>query len=307
VRRAPALAVAAAASAALLLSACSGLVDPLGPPSGSGAPGGAAGVVVGSGTSTESTVVAALYARALTAKGVTASTRLALGNREAYLAALVDGSVSLVPECTGSLLLHYDDTNPATTAAEVQAALPEVLPAGVVLGKPSAARDQAVYVVTRQFSRAHRVTSLADLAAVPGRPVLGGPTGLPTQPYGPEGLRQVYGARLGAFRPDDSPAQRSRDLDAGRIGVAGFSSTEPVIADKGYVVLGDPQAMIRPQNLVPLMRSTVAADPAVVQAVDGVQAALTTAELSRLDEAVDVGGQAPDVVAGRWLSSKGLA
>jgi len=297
----------AAAAASLLLAACGAtLVDPLAPPSGSAAPGGGAAVVVGS-PATGSAVVAELYAQALTAAGVPATTRLDLASREASLAALDDGSVSLVPGFTGDLLQHYDADNPATTPAEVRAALPKALPAGLALGRTSAAADQDVYVVTKQYARAHHLTSLADLATLPGRPVLGGPPGLPAQPYGPEGLRQIYGARLGAFRPSDSPAVRSRDLDHGTISVAEFSSTEAAIADRGYVVLADPQAMIRPQNLVPLMRSTLAADPAAVRALDAVQSALTTRDLSRLDEAVDVDEQDPHSAAGRWLSSKGLA
>ncbi|MGI3783134.1 MAG: glycine betaine ABC transporter substrate-binding protein, partial [Janthinobacterium lividum] len=83
--------------------------------------------------------------------------------------------------------------------------------------------------------------------------------------------------------------------------------TESAIADNGFVPLADPQAMILPQNVVPLMRSDVAANPQVTAALDPVQAALTTEELTALNKQVDVDKMDPNEVAGAWLKSKGLA
>ncbi|WP_375424710.1 ABC transporter substrate-binding protein [uncultured Friedmanniella sp.] len=294
----------------LLLTACgASTADPLGPSSsaGSGAAGDGKAIVVGSAAFTESNVVAELYAQALTAKGVPASTKPNIGSREVYLKALGDGSISVVPEYTGNLLLHYDKDATATTAAEVEEALPRALPSDLTLGTPSKAVDQDVYVVTKQFSQQHGVTSLADLKKVPGGVVLGGPSELETRAYGPEGLEQIYGVKLKQFKPYDSSAVRSRDLDDGKIQLGEFVSTEAVIPDHGYVVLSDPQAMILPQNVVPLMRSEVASNATVTSTLDAVQSAITTEELTALDQRVDVDKDDANQVAGEWLTSKGLA
>lgn len=309
------LAVAGVSLASLLLAACGGgggTADPLGQssssssaPASSSAGGGA--VVVGSAAFTESTVIAELYAQALTAKGVQASTKLNIGSREVYLKALQDGSVSIVPEYTGNLLLNYDKNATATTAEEVAEALPKALPSDFKLGTASAAVDQDVYVVTKKYSEANGVTSLADLEKVAGDAILGGPSELEKRAYGPEGLDQVYGAKLKQFKPYDSPAVRSRDLNDGKIQIGEFFSTEAVIPDNGYVVLEDPQAMILPQNVVPLMRADLAADPTATGAIDAVQKALTTEELTALNKQVDVDKEDADDVAGEWLKSKGLA
>jgi osmoprotectant transport system substrate-binding protein len=48
------------------------------------------------------------------------------------------------------------------------------------------------------------------------------------------------------------------DLDAIKIQVATFFTTDAVISEKGYVQLKDPQSMILPQNVIPLVRSDVA-------------------------------------------------
>lgn len=303
------LAVAGLGVASLLLTACGGgTADPLGQSSASssGSAGASKPIVVGSAAFTESTVVAELYAQALTAKGVPASTKLNIGSREVYLKALGDGSISIVPEYTGNLLLNYDKDATATTAAEVEEALPKALPSDFTLGTPSKAVDQDVYVVTKQFSEQNGVTSLADLKKVAGNVILGGPSELKTRAYGPEGLEKIYGASIKQFKPYDSSAVRSRDLNDNKIQVGEFFSTEAVIPDNGYVALADPQAMILPQNVVPLLRSEVASNTAVTSTLDAVQSALTTEELTALNKKVDVDKDDADQVAGEWLKSKGL-
>ena len=304
------LAVATVSLANLVLAACGGSTDPLAAePSGAGSASGSAGgpVVVGSAAFTESTVVAELYSQAIAAKGVQSSTKLNIGSREVYLKALEDGSVSIVPEYTGNLLVHYDENTTATTAEEVEQALPEALPADFKLGTPSSAVDQDVYVVTKEYAEANGLRSLEDLKKVAADAILGGPSELATRDYGPEGLEKVYGAKVKQFKPYDSGAVRARDLNDGKIQIGEFFSTEAVIPDNGYVVLEDPQAMIKPQNVVPLYRAEVAANPTVTAAIDAVQQALTTEELTALNKKVDVDNEDADDVAGEWLKSKSLA
>ena len=305
------LAVAGVSLASVLLAACgggSGGGDPLAQPSSSGSAsgGGGAPVVVGSANFTESTVIAELYAQALSAKGIDASTKLNIGSREVYIKALQDGSISVVPEYTGNLLVYFDEDTKATTADEVEQALPEALPAELKLGRNSTAIDQDVYVVTKEYSEKNGLTSLADLKKVAADAVLGAPSEMAERPYGPEGLEAIYGAKIKQFKPYDSAAVRSRDLNDGKIQIGEFFSTEAVIPDNDYVVLEDPQAMILPQNVIPLMRSEVAENPAAVAAMDAVQAALTTEELTALNKQIDVDKEDADDVAGEWLKSKGL-
>ena len=304
-------AVAGVSLASLLLAACGGGAaggDPLAQPSSSGsASGGGAAVVVGSADFTESTVVAELYAQALVAKGVQASTKPSVGTREVYLKALKDGSISIVPEYTGNLLLNYDKNATATTAAEIEKALPTVLPADFKLGTPSKAVDQDVYVVTKEYSEKNGITSLVDLKKVASDAVLGAPSTLGTRPYGVPGLEKVYGLKFKEFKPYDSPAVRSRDLNDGKIQVGEFFSTESVILDNGYVPLEDPEGIILPQNVVPLMSDEVAGNQAATAVIDSVQSALTTEELTALNKKVDVDKEDAKDVAAEWLKGKGLA
>ena len=179
--------------AAMLLAACGGTSNPLGeasPPQPSESTPASAPVVVGSADFTESKILAEIYSQALKAKGVESSTKLGIGSREIYIKALQDQSISAVPEYTGNLLVHFDANATATTAAEVEKALPAALPSDLKLLKSSPAVDQDVYVVTKEFSAQHGITSLEDLNKIASTSTLGGPPSLRSGHMGPQAWRR---------------------------------------------------------------------------------------------------------------------
>jgi osmoprotectant transport system substrate-binding protein len=300
-------------AAALVLSSCGANSNPLGEasaqPSGSGSASSAGGgeVIVGSADFTESKIIAEIYSQALKAKGVQSSTKLGIGSREIYIKALQDQSISAVPEYTGNLLLNFDANATATTADEVEQALPKALPSGLKVLKSSKAVDQDVYVVTKEYSAQNGITSLDDLKKISTSATLGGPPELEKRAYGPAGLEKIYGAKFKTFKPYAKYPPKISDLDANKIQVATFFTTDAVISEKGYVQLEDPQSMILPQNVIPLVREDVAGNTTAASALDAVQEALTTEDLIALDKKVDTDRQDPDQVAGEWLASKGLA
>ena len=241
------------------------------------------------------------------AKGVESSTKLGIGSREIYIKALQDQSISAVPEYTGNLLLYFDPNAAATTATEVEKALPDLLPSDLKILSSSDAVDQDVYVVTKEFSAQHGINSLEDLKKIASTSTLGGPPELGERAYGPPGLEKIYGAKFKAFVPYPKYPPKISDLDNNKIQVATFFTTDAILAEKGYLLLEDPQSMILPQNVVPLVRSDVADNPTAVAALDAVQAALSTSDLMQLNKKVDSERQDPAQVAGEWLKSRSLA
>lgn len=277
---------------------------------GSAAPsagGGAGGtIVVGSANFTENEVLAELYAQAMTAKGVKASTHLNIGARELYLRALKDGSISVVPEYTGNLLQYLDPKTTASTAEEVEQQLPKAAQdSGFDTLDITPAVDQDVYVVTRALADKYQLKTLGDLAKVP-KLTVGGPTELQKRPYGPDGLKGMYHVTVTKFVPYDAPALKVKDLKDGKIQAADFFTTDAAIADNGFVKLEDPQTLILPQNVVPLVRPDVKKNAKAVEAINAVGKTLTTEELSALNKKVDVDHADPGDVAKDWLTSKGL-
>ena len=296
--------------AALLLAACGGNANPLGEAT-SPLPAQTGGtsadpIVVGSADFTESKILAEIYSQALRAKGLESSTKLGIGSREIYIKALQDQSISVVPEYTGNLLVYFDANATATTAEEVEESLPAVLPPALKVLKSSGAIDQDVYVVTKEFSAQHGIRSLEDLKKIASTSTLGGPPELEKRAYGPPGLEKIYGVKFKAFVPYAKYPPKISDLDANKIQVATFFTTDAVLADKGYILLDDPQSMILPQNVIPLVRSDVADNPTAVAALDAVQTALTTSDLMELNKKVDSDHLDPAQVAGEWLTSKSL-
>jgi osmoprotectant transport system substrate-binding protein len=302
---------AAIAVAALALAACGANSDPIGnssaAPSGSGSASGASGtVIVGSANFTESNVIMELYAQAMKAKGVNVSTKPNIGSREVYIKALQDKSISVIPEYTGNLLGYFDKNTTAKTSAEIEAALPKAVGSNLKLLKVSPAADQDVYVVTKQYAADNGLASLADLTKVASSATLGGPSELQKRPYGPDGLKKTYGVTFKAFKPYDAIAVKVKDLNGNKFQVGEFFTTDSAIADNGYVELKDPKNLIAPQNVVPLVAADVASNTAATGAIESVQAALTTADLTKLNNLVDVKHEDANQVAGDWLKEKGL-
>lgn len=285
--------------------------DPLAKSSASPGASGAAApgtIAVGSANFTESMVLAELYAQALSAKGVPASTKSGIGSREVYLKALQDGSVQMVPEYGGNLLQYLASDNPATKAPEIEQALATVVASkGLAVLKASEAADQDVYCVTSEYAQQNGLQSLADLKKIAAQAALGGPAELKDRPYGPPGLEAIYGAKFREFRTYDAQAVKVKDLLDKKVQVATFFTTDAAISDNKLVMLTDPQQMILPQQVIPLVKAELKNNSAAVQAINGVQAALTTADLTALNKKVDADHLDPGKVAGDWLKSKNLA
>ena len=74
--------------------------------------------------------------------------KLSIGSREAYIPALQDGSIDLIPEYTGVLTQYFNKAAKATDAegvyAELKASLPDTL---TVLDKSAAEDKDAVAVM----------------------------------------------------------------------------------------------------------------------------------------------------------------
>ncbi|MGC3955265.1 MAG: ABC transporter substrate-binding protein [Propionicimonas sp.] len=300
---------ALAAAAALALTGCASS-DPLASPSpatsGPSEPSGATTtLVVGSQAYYSNEIIAELYAQALEHAGYTVDRQYQIGQREAYLPELTAGKIDVFPEYSGNLLQYLDKDTTATSGEEVLAALPAVLPAGLRALTPSAATDQDSYNVTKEFAAEHQLASLEDLAKVPGPIKVAANSEFATRPYGPEGLKKLYGIDVEVVPVEDSggPLTVKALLD-GTVQAADIYSADPAIAANGFVTLSDPKNLILPQNVLPIVSAKV--DEPAAAAIDAVSAKLTAAELSALNQR-SVGEQASAaVIAKDWLTAQGL-
>src|SRR5690606_5060796 len=119
-----------------------------------------------------------------------------IGQRDAYIPSLEDGTVDLFPEYTGNLLQYYNADATATSSDEVYDELVAALPETLTVLEQSSATDQDSYNVTREFAEQNGLSSLSDLAGVDVPLVLGGAPELEQRPYGPSGLQAMYGVTV---------------------------------------------------------------------------------------------------------------
>ncbi|GAB4099952.1 ABC transporter substrate-binding protein [Sinomonas halotolerans] len=302
-----ALAVLAGAALSLSLAACSGGPAPA-PTTAGGSPTGKA-LVIGSSGSTEGKVLAEVYAGALNASGVKASTGPDFGAREAYVKALEDGSVDVVPEYTGGLLLFLDPEAGQASAGDVAEALADRIPEGLAVLDRSKAEKKDVLVVTRLTAEKYSLTSIEDLAKVCSELVFGAPAAFAERDDGLPGLKAEYGCepkRLARFTDHGGPVTL-KALLTDQVQVADIYTTAPSIEDNDLVVLEDPKDNFIAQQVVPLVRTETV--PEAARAVlNQVSSKLTTQDLMDLNRAVSGNQkQSPAAAAKAWLAEKGFA
>lgn len=260
-------------------------------------------ITVGSAAFPESEIVAEIYAQALEAKGIAVKTKLNIGAREAYIPALKNGEIDLIPEYTGNLLTYFDPKATATAPDDVNAALTKALPKGLSVLEPAPGEDKDSLNVTAEFAKSKGVKSIADLAKVSGLRLAANPE-FKQRAYGIPGLEKVYGIKGIKFTPisDGGGPATVKALVSGSVDVADIYSTTPSIAANKLVTLEDPKHLIAAQNVVPLIRSAKV-NSEVTEVLNAVSKALTTHELLELNEENQgEGKRAPAELAKDWVA-----
>jgi osmoprotectant transport system substrate-binding protein len=290
----------AAAALGLSLSACGS--DPT-----EGEKSAGDTITVGSAAFPENEIIAEIYAQALEAKGVEVKKKLNIGAREAYIPALKNGEIDLLPEYSGNLLTYLDPKATATSEADIEEALDDALPDNLEVLDASKAEDKDSLNVTPEFAAKNSVKTIADLKNVKDLS-LGANPEFKERAYGIPGLEKVYGITGVKFIPisDGGGPKTLKSLLDGDIDVADIYSTTPSILANKLVTLEDPENLIAAQQVIPLINDDKASDK-VEKILDDISAQLTTADLLDLNSKNQGADKtAPDVLAKEWLTSKGL-
>ena len=283
--------------ASLALSGCAS-GDPLETDSGSG---DSEAIVVGSQAYYSNEIIAEIYSQALEDAGFEVERKFQIGERDAYLPSLEDGSVDLIPEYTGNLLQYYAPDTTATEEEAVYAELADALPEGLTVLEKSSATDQDSYNVTKEFADANGLESLEDLAGLSTPARLGGNAELADRAYGPEGLLSVYGATVTFEATGDTTVD---ELLAGGVDMANVYSADPSIQTNDLVTLADPKGLFLASNVVPLVNADIADD--IADVINAVNAKLTPEGLIDLNVQSTVDQESSDSIATKWLTDNDL-
>ncbi|MFD9322151.1 ABC transporter substrate-binding protein [Streptomyces sp. NPDC060053] len=297
----------AAATVPALTSCASGItsLDNEGATSGGGG-SSKDGVTIGTANFTENQVLGYLYAAVLAGAGVKVKVRPNLGTREIVFPALKSGDIDLLPEYQGALLTYLDPKASETEEGAMQNDITIALPAGLQVLPYGVAEDADAFAVTRETAKKYGLTSLADLAKLNGKLVIGAAPEVKTRRVGAVGLKEVYGVEFKEFKSLDSSGPLVKGaLKKGDVDVANLFTTDTDILDNGWVVLTDPKNLIPGQHVVPLIADR-RADSTVRKALAKLGNVLTTTQLTELNRQVDKDKKDPEDVANAYAKQHGL-
>jgi osmoprotectant transport system substrate-binding protein len=281
---------------------------------------------IGSDGFYESQLIAEIYAQVLEGQGWTVDRHLGLGPRQQRADAFEGGDVDLVPEYVGSGLGYYaraEGAAPELAALEVtgdgetnRANLQQALTLkgidATVLGI-SAGEDTNAAVVRADTAAELGLAKISDLVAHQADLTWGIPPDCATNPLC-AGAFEAYGltyppADLVELAACDAPIADA--LNGGAVDFAWLCSTQPQIAQYGFVVLEDDLDTQPAENLAPIVRNDFLAaagiDAATLGAIlDPISAAITTEKLTEMGvkhaiDQVDIEDVAAEFLAGIQL------
>jgi len=269
-------------------------------------------IKIGSDNFYESKLVAEIYAQALEAQGYTVERKFGLGSRQERIPTMEAGQGGLVPEYVGSGLTFYDKTKVTSDGQKNADALQVALtPKNQTVLGISPGQDQNAFAVRSDTSTSLNITKLSDLAAHQDELKWGLPSDCDSN-EACAGALKTYGINyppkqrtaLGACDVPMAQALQGKAID-----VAEFCSTQPAIAQFGFIVLQDDKGTQGAENLVPLVRNDYLAKvdkDAFSKILNDASAKLTTEELTKMGVEVAVNQKEVGEVAKAFLQAQGI-
>lgn len=265
-------------------------------------------ITVASFNFAESVILAEIYAQAMEDRGYPVARNLNLGSRELIFPEIESGAISFIPEYVGSAIsAGFGETPPGDTEEAAQMLSDLFAEQGVTVLEPAPGQDKNVFVVTGEFAEEHGLSTVNDLSGV-GDITLGGPPECEERETCYAGLVETYGLNNLQFEAIQEGAARVAALEAGDIQLALLFSTQPVIAERGFVALEGTEEIIAPENVIPVVNDEVieAYGDEFVELINSISAEITTETLLDLNGQVELEAQNPDDVARDWLIENGF-
>ena len=261
-------------------------------------------VTIGGFAFSEGSVLAELYGQALEHDGYTVNFKLNLGSREVVAPAIKSGQIDMYVGYAATDLEFYNNSageangDATATTAKLNGHLQSL---NLVALTPAAAVDQNAFAVTKATADKYSLTKLSDLAPVASQFVLGAGPECKTRPFCLPGLQSTYGLHFKDFKTLDTDGPLTRAaFKNGSIQVGLVFSSDADLNQLGLVVLQDDKHLEAADNVVPILRTTVATDE-VKSVLNKVSAKLTTKDLVQMNSQVELLHQDADAVTKVWL------
>jgi glycine betaine/choline ABC-type transport system substrate-binding protein len=255
-------------------------------------------LVVGSGSDSESVLLAGVYAAAVRSYGFAARTATAVDP----MAQLDSGAFTVVPAFSGKVLQTLQPGASVLSDAQVYRAMIAALPEGILAGDyTTAAEDKPVLMVTQSTAKSWSGQELtADLSTLQKHCdglVVGMVAGF-------QAPTSIGTCRLPAPREFPDTATLFAALRAGQLTAAWATTADPATPGDLVALADGKPALIQAENVVPLYRRNALTDRQLL-AINEVAGVLDTAALAEMRRQV-AGGADPQAVADGWLAEHPL-
>jgi osmoprotectant transport system substrate-binding protein len=274
---------------------------------GGTAPSDAPVITIGTKNFTEQFILGELYRQALEANGFKVELKPDIGSSEIVDRALTAGSLDMYPEYTGVLLSEIAGVRerPKSPQAAYRRAKAFEEKRGFTLLSMTPFSDANALAVTPKLAREFNLSTIADLARVPGA-TIGAPPEFRSRFEGLLGLRARYGLRAIRVRPFKIGEQYAA-LESGKVDAAAVFTTDGQLMKGRFAILSDPRNLFAFQNVAPVIRGDIARKyPKVVTVIDSVSARLTTSAMRAMNAAAVQRKQPAVAVAHDFLERAGL-
>jgi osmoprotectant transport system substrate-binding protein len=265
-------------------------------------------IVIGSENFTEEIILGNLYSDVLLHAGYKTELRSDLGGRPIVEKALAAKALDLFPDYAGSLLIFLkpnDQVQAGSLTTDLPALRAALAPVGATALNPAPAIDTNVFVVTKSTAAKYHLSKLSQLTAVAPKLAFAAPPECSTYYYCLPGLEKVYDIHFKTvISADEAGPETIADLNNGKAEVAELFSTDPAIAQNGYVQLADNKNLEPADHIIPIIRKSFDTT-GVAAALNALSAKLTPAALLALDNQASANHE-PPADAANWLKTVGL-
>src|SRR3954468_5774439 len=216
-------------------------------------------VVLGTKNFSEEYILGQLYKQALEAKGFDVSYKENIGSTELIDTALTSGKINFYPEYTGVIVqvVFHHNFSPGSAAATTKLARKLEAGKGFTVLNATPFFDTDVVAVTNATAKKYGLRSIADLKKIGNVKFAAFPE-CQTRNTCLVGYKKQYGLKSVTFVPLASISAYTL-LDQGKVQAADVFSTDPPLGKNSkYTVLADPKHVTGFQNVVPIVKTSVA-------------------------------------------------
>ena len=267
---------------------------------------------IGSDNFYESKLMGEIYAQVLENAGYTVERKFGLGSRQERIPTMDAGQIDMVAEYVGSGLGFYDKTKITGDGQANADALQAAIKAkGLTVLGITPAQDTNAFAVRPDTATSLSLAKMSDLAAHQANLKWGLPSDCDTNPLCAGALKD-YGLTYPPAKRtalDACSVPMATALQGKAIDVAEFCSTQPAIVQFGFIVLDDDKKTQPAENIAPIVRDDYLAkvDATAFKALlDAASAKVTTEELTKMGQDVDVNHKDVSEVAKAFLTAQGL-